>query len=178
MDKYIVAISGKRCSGKTTFAEETKDLFVKRNTNVIILSIANKLKERFCKDNNYNYNKMMTNRDYKNKHRVELNEYSKKCKDMAGDDCWISYLVDQINQDDEHHIFIIDDLRMQCEYQFLKNAFDNIVFIRIEVPDSVRTERGWVLSCIDSHITEIDLDNYPPDKWDNHIDLTKWQSDN
>lgn len=161
MDKYIIAISGKRCSGKTTLSEEIKSLFVEKNISVRIISIATKLKGKFCKDMDYNYDRITTDRNYKNKHRTKLNEYSQKYKDINGEDYWINNLVDQINQDNEHHIFIIDDLRRQYEYRFLENAFDNIQFIRMEVPDSVRIRRGWVLSYIDNHISETDLDNFP-----------------
>ncbi len=161
MDKYIIAISGKRCSGKTTLSEEIKSINIKNNINTKIIHIADKLKENFCKDMKYNLDKMMNDRNYKDTYRAELIAYDLVYKSKNGETCWIYDVVQQIYEDTTQQVFIIPDLRRQYEYRFLENAFNNIQFVRIKVPDSIRISRGWVLSEVDNHISETDLDDYP-----------------
>lgn len=157
-NKMIIAISGKRCSGKTTLAEKIKD---ELKDNVTIISIADQLKENFCHDMNYDIAKM-TDREYKNKHRQKLISYDSTYKNSHGENCWIHGVTQRINNDRQHNIFIIPDVRRVYEYEYLhKINPDRLVFIRVKVSDEVRRRRGWIFNDqIDNHISETDLDNY------------------
>jgi phosphomevalonate kinase len=82
-------------------------------------------------------------------------------------------MVEQFISTSNSSVFVVADLRHHFEQEyFQKIASDQLrlITIRLTLPNSVRSQRGWVESPIDSDETETNLDNQQV--WDHVYDNT------
>lgn len=166
---HIVALSGKRNTGKSTLANALKDK-LDADYNVTIYAIASLLKKAFCKEHNLNEEQFANDRKYKEEHRLELREYDKKIKLKHGDTYWIDCLCKTMI-DITYDIIIISDMRRKYEYTVLqsfcsKHSYKS-TFIRIEIDSNLRMSYGWIFDeKLDNDIFECDLDDFDRVLWD------------
>lgn len=71
----------------------------------------------------------------------------------------------------KQNVLIISDLRHQFEVAYFQKfhhdhpeLIERLVLVRIEANNTVKEQRGWKLSPIDSDTTEVDLDQFKD--WD------------
>ena len=152
-----IAISGKMCSGKTSF----KDFLVKKFNNInnmdpeynILplkeLSFGKPIKEMY--NTYFPYNKI--------KDRHSLQKIGDTFREIDND-VFVNYLMDKC---DDEKIIIIDDLRFKNEYTKLTN--EEFICIRINIDEDTQRDRyNKLYSKMDFdhlkyHQSEIDLDD-------------------
>jgi hypothetical protein len=144
-----IAFNGKICSGKTTTAEYTKII----NEKFEIFNFAGRMKEIATELFGYDPN---------NKNRELLQEFGSKVREISPD-AWIKSLDHRTSGKE---FLIIDDLRMENEYEYCKK--NGYIIIRLDVSPEVQEKRikdiypdNWK-DHLDrrNHITETALDNY------------------
>lgn len=114
----VIAISGKAESGKTYTANIMKDIL-----DCKIIPLASTLKEQ-AKALGWSGEK-------DEKGRTFLQELGKCIKKYNGADYYAKKLIEKIGDDD---FVIIDDLRLIEEIDTIKDAFENVLTIRVERP--------------------------------------------
>jgi len=173
---YIVAISGKMLSGKTTLKnlliKELDDIF--RNDVVVIhKALATPLK---------NCLETLRIKSFKKDIRVRsfLQSLGDLVRNLFGSDFFIRYLINEIldeaNKLDRNAVYIIDDLRFVEEFNLLaelmrENVNIDVLFIRVTADDSnrrLRAKLNDVDLCNINHKSEVDLDHI--DTWDLVVD--------
>ncbi len=134
----IILISGKRFAGKDTVA---------RKLTLTRVSIADTMKLKFMeKYPGIN----MFNREEKEKHLVELREFTHGKP--------LSYWINATPYRDN---IVVTDIRTMEEITFIKNKFKNVKVIRLDVSDKVRESRGWIYNKeIDESYLETELDDF------------------
>lgn len=149
----IIGISGKKGSGKDTFASLlANELLAKRGLKVTLKAFADKLKQ-CCAilSNQHEWN--FYSQDCKNKKAGFLSMTNRELMQKFGDltrqidpDIWIKLALDINNVNTD--VLIITDVRFKNEAKAIKDRGG--ILIRME---SDRSEE-------DTHISEIDLDSY------------------
>lgn len=155
----IYLISGKRFSGKNYFSELLLNYYKSQNINYIITSFAERAKIEFCKINNINY-KTFNLRINKEKYRKKLIEYAEN-KKKENKYYWCIKLFEKYKNINN---IIISDCRFIEEIEYLKINKIKFVTVRIKSDKKDKKKRGLVLSDIDNHVSENNLDNYKFDK--------------
>ena len=130
-----IAICGKICSGKSYIST-----YLEQNYNFKKYSFGDAVK-KYCKEIFG-----MVNKD-----RKLLQLFSKKMKEI-NNDVWINIIDQQMNLDINNNI-IIDDLRFNNEYEYLKKK--KFIFIKLNIDDELQKERI--------------IETYP-DNYQNHLD--------
>lgn len=176
MSKTVIFISGKRTAGKDTAAALINKYLMNLNDNnknfIGSVALAFPTKVRYCKQNNLDLQRMVTDYIFKEQHRNQLLEYFIKNKDLRAD---VEFITDYIQKNDFDYV-IIPDLRMLGHLEeFQKFNSDNnnnnifrCIYIRINASDEVKKQRGWIKKPCDDDPTETELDDY--DKFDIVID--------
>jgi len=176
----IILVSGKRYSGKDFFSNTIKKLIELEGDLVCeITHFADEFKRMFCNHAKLDYERMLTDRDYKEIYRDEMTAYYHKISKENVTFC--KPLANRIKKEvmmgfTKKKIFIIADLRNSIEIECFKSlrrevSLIKILLIRVHITDEVRAQRGWVLSKIDSDPTETNLDDW--DDWDFRFDNCK-----
>lgn len=173
--RHLVLLSGKRCTGKSTFASMFAQKISKIDRPYVdVEANADILKVTVAKIHGLDYTRLIADPKYKNKHRRLLIEHSKKMK-SADEHYFTNMVVEDMrrtyNLIDKYSVVcgfnsvchIITDIRFRNELELInrkyKQEFDNIVKCRIIADDKTKIERGWFYSeFIDSDISEVDLD--------------------
>ena len=174
----IIIISGKRYSGKSFIGTYIMNKLKKFNINIEFLHAANILKYEFCEKYQINYNKLLSDRSYKEKYRIKMTHFYNQTKKSKSIDYYNEKLLEHINKTTKPTIYILD-VRHKFEIDFYEKYNFTIIKIRINTDDKIKKSRGWKYDkIIDEDITETDLDNYVD--WDfvlnnnqngtNHID--------
>ena len=163
--KRIILISGKRSSGKDTFATILNDYFSSLKLRVKSMAFAFATKVGYCKKNNLDLDKMLNDYVYKESHRSGLLDYFL----TNGDFNWYAdYVYKFIEQEyDNFDVFIIHDLRIKQHMTFFEtlcnqtsfNSKYNCIFIRVNASKESKIKRGWIEKPYDSDFTETDLDD-------------------
>ena len=144
-----IAFNGKICSGKTTTAEYLKN----NNVKFEIFNFAGRMKEIATELFGYDPN---------NKNRELLQNFGSKIREI-NPNAWIDSLNHRIG---EKQFVIIDDLRMENEYDYCKQ--NGFILVRLEVSTVVQEQRikelypnNWQ-EHLDrrNHVTETALDNH------------------
>lgn len=169
----IVLLSGKRYTGKTTFANELIKRWETLSKSLIykmrIHALADKCKEMFANNNSLDYDKLLMNREYKEKYRKDLTIFYRK---ILEDDpiTFEKFVMSDINNDKNNSIHIISDTRILSNITYFESMCSSryvILKIRLEAKDEIRKMRGWVKTIYDDEPTETGLDDYS--KWDHII---------
>jgi len=163
----IILISGKRFSGKDTFAKVLKNILCAKlpQKTIKISHFADHLKCKFAKVNDLDLSQLMINGPYKNKHRAKLIEFAQDAK-MSDQNIWVKSLTKFITEQNVD-ITIVPDLRFKHELNEILNFGTNpdtlnvVVTIRMQSSTTIRESRGWAFDeKIDGHISEVELDNF------------------
>lgn len=178
----IIVLSGKKCVGKDTVADEMKhQIFTHYQkmgvpTNQIPMLVKMPLAmpiKRIVRDltcipiQTLDKNKEMCMKHFTGfisdkSPRDFYKEVGDKMCDTFGKECFVKYTVGEIfkqQEEDPANHFIISDMRFDFEFNYLKNI-PNIVFIRIK-RDKFND---------DKHYSETSLDNVPDSEFDYVID--------
>ena len=158
-----IAISGKIASGKTTTANLIKEYF----PDAVVLSFAKRLKELASELLDYNEN---------NKDRKKLQELGIAIRNIDKD-AWIKSLDKRSKL---YKNIIIDDLRMENEYKYVKEQ--GYIIIRLNVSKEMQIQRIKRLYPNNyeehinrlNHITETELDNHNFDYVFNSDDIEQF----
>lgn len=156
--KLIILVSGKRTCGKDTFAQILKQLV----PDINITSFARELKLAFCKDRNYDFDRMISDYPYKEAKREEMTEYFVNMQKTHGDDYFFNAVLKNINESDSK-INVISDLRLKSDlnrFLILDKSEYTIFTVRIESSIKSRMLRGFVMKEYDFDVVETDLDDY------------------
>ena len=109
---YIL-LSGKIGCGKTTFGLLAKQCFPEQ---INVCHFADKAKELFCKKYDYDFNRILNDREYKESLRNELIKFAQDEKTIYGKDVWAKILVQGTMNN--NGIIIIPDLRFYEELNY------------------------------------------------------------
>ena len=147
----IILLSGKSFSGKDTIAKFLPEL--KR------VSIADTMKRCFMKEHP---GIDMFDRKQKEEHRLELKEFTHQHP--------LKYWINQTPYQDN---CIVTDIRTIEEIKYIKEKFNNVRVVRLDVSDKIRTQRGWKYKKgYDDTYLETELDNYVFDLVLRNISIT------
>lgn len=150
----IIGISGKKGSGKDTFASLlTNELLGKLGLKVTLKAFADKLKQ-CCAILSGQFEWVFYDQNYKNKKAGILSTTNRKLMQKFGDltrqlldpDIWIKLALDINNVNTD--VLIITDVRFKNEAKAIKDKGGILIRIESDRPET------------DLHISEIDLDNY------------------
>ncbi len=145
----LIAICGKRLSGKTTLAEMIMDI----NPRFRRLSFATPLKNEFCFSKGIDRS-MLDDIAYKEKYRTEMQNWSKEYLE-ADLFHFLKALFKDVKPGD---CIVIDDLRY-LYHEFLPIVEMGGFVQRLVTDDTIRASRGWKRNKeADEHQSETDLD--------------------
>lgn len=146
----VLGISGKRFTGKDTFA----GFF-----DVPVFAFASESKRMFAARNqDIDFDRLMTDRAYKEAVRPRLTEFT--VTEIARDPLvFCRSVADRITGPS-----LISDVRLKLEVEHLRSRFD-FKLVRLVRSDALRASSGWTWTDgVDTHHTETELDD--PSLWD------------
>lgn len=173
----IIVLSGKKCVGKDTVADEMKHqifmhyakMGVPNNQIVTALKtpLAMPIKRIVSDMTGFTISVLDKHKEMPLKHFTEYEsdksprdfykEVGDKLGEMFGKECFVKHIVREIQewQQEIAEHFIIPDMRFDFEFEYLKKLQD-IVFIRVkrDIPNN------------DTHPSETSLDNVPDSEFD------------
>lgn len=158
---FYILISGKRYSGKSTFAYKLSNYLYDNNVNVRVMAFANEVKKLYSRQNGIDFNELLSNREEKELHRSKIILLAEEMKKQNGQSFWANVLVRNLKgKGNQPDVVIIDDLRFQAEVDYFNNTIpDNFTCIRLDISEQERFNRGFVYNTdIDLHSSETDLD--------------------
>ena len=148
--KFVLAISGKRCSGKSTAAKILGPEF-----EIPIVSLGFMIKSEYAKYASIDILDLY-DRQKKELHRRGIQEYS-NFRRSADNDCFVQKWCDQVSGMRQ---VICDDSREPHDNEMFEIV--GAIPIRIRASEEVRTSLGYVPDpVVDSHPTEVGLDHLP-----------------
>lgn len=152
----IICVSGKRCAGKDYFAD-----LLSQDINYKVYRLADEVKREYALCNDKDFNRLMYDREYKEKYRAGIIELG--TKERAKDSfVWCKKLDEQLCCTDCSGA-IIADVRYPNEMEYFKSKY-NVTTVRIIADDGTRKLRGWKENPeIDNSETEVLLDDYEHD---------------
>ncbi len=152
----LILVSGKRAVGKDTFCYALSSLLKDKGINGTVLALADIPKIEFCENCNLDFNKFMTDRSYKDKHRKTFIDFAERAK-IDDEFVWCKKAIQSVEKCD---VIVVSDLRYPIELKFFKTFYEGqFTTIRIEADDDVRIKRGWTfIENIDSHLSETGMD--------------------
>jgi len=157
-----ILIAGRRFAGKDTAADTLAQLMRRQCTddgNIVVVrtSFAEIAKREFCSANNLDYTRIMSDRDYKERHRAALIDYAMSRR--GEDEDYFVRMVEQRYPHVEHteNIFvIISDHRFPNEQRFLAQTGDRCITMRVEASEEARRSRGWTyVADVDDSVSEL-----------------------
>lgn len=157
-EMLVIAICGKRFVGKDTFVDFLVPQLEAEGFKVERRSLASVFKASFARDKHLDYERLLSDRNYKEQHRSKMisafdHWYAARpsfcCEEVLGG---LTNLAD---------ILIITDVRLRADLEFLAQN-TNLIKIKLAAPDAVRIKFGWKFDDkIDHHWTETDLESLP-----------------
>lgn len=163
--KPLLAISGKRFSGKDTFAALIREHAIERGAQLEAYAFAGESKRLFVEAQakagvKVDLDRLTTDRAYKEEWRPKLTQFT--VDSIAKDPLvFCRAVADRIEK--STHPALITDLRLKLEVEHLNKRFALHV-VRLERGDAGRTAAGWKHDADkDSHHTETELDD--PSLW-------------
>jgi phosphomevalonate kinase len=165
----LVAISGKRFSGKDTFARLLVEEASARGVQVELFAFANESKRLFVEQQRalgveVDLARLLTDRDYKETWRPRLTAFT--VESIAADPLVFARAV-AARVDGSPHACVVTDLRLRLEVELLKPRFALHV-VRLVRSDQSRVASGWQFKAsVDEHHTETELDD--PSFWSQRV---------
>ena len=152
--RKCILISGKRYSGKTFLATK-----LNHDLGYPVFNLSDQIKKIYCQENEIDYNTILNDRKFKEKHRFNLIKYAEE-KIKIDKFFWCKKLFDTIPEN--CRIFILSDARRINDINYF-SEMTNLIKIRINCDKKVRANRGFKFNLVDSLNSEIGLDDY--NKW-------------
>lgn len=158
----VLAISGKRFSGKDTFAGLLREAARRAGHELPVYAFADESKRMFAAANaDVELARLLADRAYKESVRPRLTAFTMAA--IAADPLVFCREVAR-RIDDGGTPALISDLRLQLELTELRPRFELRV-LRLARGDAARAASGWVFKAgVDDHATETELDD--PARWD------------
>ncbi len=125
MNMIFILISGRAGAGKSTLARELAKYFGEGSH---VCSFATVPKMKFCRKYGVDFDRLQSDRDYKEAHRAELISYAEGKKKKYGADIWARELTLHIDLNVKYAI--VDDLRFTAEYEHVLETGHRILHIR------------------------------------------------
>ncbi|KRW98369.1 hypothetical protein PPERSA_03541 [Pseudocohnilembus persalinus] len=171
----IIALSGKRYSGKDYICQQIKQNLMQDNElqqyiQVERKSISDICKLKYAQKFKISYKDLISNREFKEKHRKNLIQFFQE-NNSSNKNLFLSNLLSEIQEDvydcsKNIQVHILTDIRRIDEFQFIENyklddCKNKIIKVRIETNNECRYSRGWQFDeKIDTGYTETELDLY------------------
>ena len=174
-EPFYILISGKRCSGKDTFADVLKK-HSKFGDLMEIRGFAKSLKHDYAKILTETlgqpvdeiYDKLLNDYAFKQQHRKGLIDHGISEKEKYCEDIWVQRLI---NLGKNAKITIIPDVRYKYELFHKNFTRQNSIKVLISCTNENRGKRGWkYTSGVDDNHSECDLDNVDSKTYDFIID--------
>lgn len=174
--RVVVAISGKRKTGKDFFYDLLMERLESRAAEVETRRFATPIKAHIARKCGLELAALETPGSFKEKFRAMFYEYdlAERAKDPF-------VFAREVLQDVRRPILVISDLRQIGDYDYLQKYYsDLLILIRLDANEALRTSRGYSFTAgIDDCAVECDLD---PDRiqvpWTLHFendgDDSKW----
>lgn len=169
MKKPVLALSGKRFSGKDTLAAMLVDAAAKRGVTLETHAFAAESKRLFvareaARGVVVDLDRLQNDRSYKEARRPELTAFT--VESLAADPLvFCRSVADRIAASAAPSL--ITDVRLRLEVEHLRPRFD-LHLVRIARSDAARAASGWsFVASVDGHHTETELDD--PSLWDEVI---------
>jgi phosphomevalonate kinase len=163
--RRVLAISGKRFSGKDTLAEMIGELARSRGAELQTYAFANESKRMFADAQHelgvsIDVDRLSSDRGYKEGWRPHLTQFTVDA--IAADHLvFVRRVAERIAADPRPAL--ISDMRLRVEVEWLQSEFD-LVSIRIVRANDKRAACGWTFDAAkDDHHTETELDDF--DGW-------------
>ena len=164
--KRLLAISGKRFSGKDTFAGLVVEAARAKGVRLQTYAFAAESKRLFVEEKRragvaVDLDRLTTDREYKERWRPELTAFTVRSID-ADPLVFCRAVADRIEASTDPAL--VTDLRLKLELAHLRPRFDLHV-LRMSRSDENRAASGWTNDPVkDGHHTETELDD--PSLWD------------
>lgn len=170
MKKRLLAISGKRFSGKDTLASMLVERAALRNQTLDTYAFAAESKRMFVEEQaasgtSVDLERLQRDRDYKEVWRPQLTAFT--MQQLARDPLvFCRRVADRIEL--SHSAPLVTDVRLRLEVDHLRPRFD-LHLVRISRSDDARAASGWsYTAAVDGHETETQLDDVS--LWDEVVD--------
>jgi phosphomevalonate kinase len=154
--RRALCISGKRFSGKDTFARLLAEAARARGVELGVWAFAAESKKLFARSHpEVELARLVGDRDYKETWRPQLTRFT--VESIAADPLvFVREVARHIERDPRPPV--ITDLRLRLELDWLQPRFD-VTVIRMQRPDALRAASGWRFDAAkDGHHTETELD--------------------
>eukprot|EP01126_Amoeba_proteus_P064649 TRINITY_DN9075_c0_g2_i2.p1 TRINITY_DN9075_c0_g2~~TRINITY_DN9075_c0_g2_i2.p1 ORF type:complete len:168 (-),score=29.69 TRINITY_DN9075_c0_g2_i2:417-920(-) len=135
-----------------------------------ITHCADEFKRMFAKSAGLDYDRILNDREYKEKYRTQMLEYYHAHSNIP----FCAVLGERIVQEtikgfNKKKCYVVSDIRGPAEIQQFKavrrqHTGIKLILVRINISDAARSKRGWTLSAVDRDPTETALDDF--DDWD------------
>eukprot|EP00933_Yihiella_yeosuensis_P028451 TRINITY_DN22267_c1_g1_i1.p1 TRINITY_DN22267_c1_g1~~TRINITY_DN22267_c1_g1_i1.p1 ORF type:complete len:236 (-),score=40.82 TRINITY_DN22267_c1_g1_i1:98-805(-) len=174
--KVVVAISGKRKTGKDFFYEMLMEELAVKDEDVETRRFATPIKAHIASKFGVELEDLETSGPLKEKFRSSFYEYdlAERAKDPF-------VFAREVLQDVSSQILVISDLRQIGDYQYLRQHYsDRLILIRLDAGEELRETRGYRFTPgVDDCAVECDLDDDRISvpwtlRWENDGDDTKW----
>lgn len=169
MKKPLLALSGKRFSGKDTLASLLVEAAARRGISMQTYAFAAESKRMFVAREAdrgvvVDLDRLQTDREYKEQWRPQLTAFT--VESLAADPLvFCRSVADRI--DASSVPCLVTDVRLRLEIEHLRPRFE-LHLVRIARSDASRAASGWkYLASADDHRTETELDD--PALWDEVI---------
>ncbi|CAH0758032.1 unnamed protein product [Diatraea saccharalis] len=153
--RVVLLFSGKRKSGKDYLTDHLQQLL---KDKCEIIKISAPIKHYWAKQNNLNFNELLSNSDYKELHRLEMIRWSDSIREKD-----YGYFCRQACKDaKEKPIWIVSDIRRKTDIRWFKDTYKDLVrTIHIEADEETRKSRGFhYKDGVDNVASECDLDDF------------------
>lgn len=142
----VVAISGKRCSGKDLFAK-----LLEKRFNAKIRALADQFKIAFAEQFDLDAERLIHDRTYKEIYREQMLAWFEEFNHQ-----FPNLLVERVLET-ECDLLIVSDVRLFKDLIMIQQIHPT-VSVYIKCNDEVRTRFGWIFDAkIDEHFTENDI---------------------
>jgi phosphomevalonate kinase len=163
--RKVLAISGKRFTGKDTLAALLTHEARQRGHELACYAFAGECKRRFAMSMTVDLERLSSDRAYKEQWRPTLTQFT--VDSLATDPLvFVRAVAERMEQDSRPPI--LSDLRLRVELDWLRPRFDLRV-VRLIRSDEQRARSGWQFDADkDLHYTETELDD--PALWDEVVE--------
>ncbi|CAD66220.1 Phosphomevalonate kinase [Caenorhabditis elegans] len=152
----VIAISGKRKSGKDYCTNLIREVLVQKRFDVSVAGISHSLKMEFAKKHGLKYEELLTDGPYKELYRKDMIQWGEeaRCKDSG------LFCRAAISSTMDSDIVIISDCRRRTDYEYFSANYRTVT-IRIETSEEDRKQRGYqFVEGVDDAESECGLDDY------------------
>lgn len=161
--KCLILLSGKRFAGKDKIGLLLEKIIKEKTVyDSKFYQVTTEIKRDYAAYANLDFEKLQFDREYKEKHREKMIEYSTPKLEGA---YYNKLFTKNILEKTEKPTVYVVPIRFRFEIKYYQTLGIRIILVRINVDDEVKKRRGWVYnSLVDSDGSETDLDEY--EIWD------------